>query len=127
MGAILVANPGSSSRKYALYNVGEFSLEPKAAINIETSDQGLICTVHVGTATGENYAIDFADVKESALHVEKIMRETGALNEGEIMDAIAIRIVAPGSYFMNDHIIDADRVLTLRIVLPGETQEDLFA
>jgi hypothetical protein len=28
---------------------------------------------------------------------------------------------------IDDHVIDADRVLTLRIVLPGEIQEDLFA
>ena len=28
---------------------------------------------------------------------------------------------------IDDHIIDADRVLTLRIVLPGDTTEDLFA
>ena len=28
---------------------------------------------------------------------------------------------------VDDHIIDADRVLTLRVVLPGENQEDLFA
>ncbi len=28
---------------------------------------------------------------------------------------------------IDDHVIDADRVLTLRVVLPGENQEDLFA
>jgi len=28
---------------------------------------------------------------------------------------------------IDDHIIDADRVLTLRVVLPGESREDLFA
>lgn len=28
---------------------------------------------------------------------------------------------------IDDHLIDADRVLTLRVVLPGETSEDLFA
>jgi hypothetical protein len=28
---------------------------------------------------------------------------------------------------IDDHVIDADRVLTLRIVLPGDEQEDLFA
>jgi hypothetical protein len=28
---------------------------------------------------------------------------------------------------VDDHVIDADRVLTLRVVLPGDNQEDLFA
>lgn len=106
MGLILVANPGSSSRKYALFSKGEFKLEQIAAINIETSDKGLICTVHAGDKNGEVHPIDFADVTESALHAEQIMRDTGVLADDEALDAIAIRIVAPGSYFMHDHIVD---------------------
>lgn len=108
MGLILVANPGSSSRKYALYNEAEFSLESKAVINIETSDKGLICTIHIGDQAGREHTLDFNDVTESATHVEQIMRDTGVLNEGESLSAVAIRIVAPGSYFMSDHIVDAD-------------------
>lgn len=106
MGLILVANPGSSSRKYALYKHGEFQLEQIAAINIETSDKGLICTVHKDKNGGQTLPIDFTNVAESALHTEQIMRSAGVLNENEQLDAIAIRIVAPGGYFMADHVVD---------------------
>lgn len=108
MGLVLVANPGSSSRKYALYSQGEFALEQQAALNIETSDKGLICTVHVGSNDGKEHPISFTDVTESALHAETIMRESGVLSDSDTLDAIAIRIVAPGSYFMYDHVVDDD-------------------
>lgn len=108
MGLILVANPGSSSRKYALYHKGEFGLEQKATVSIETSDKGLLCTVHIGNSAGEAYEIDFSDITESALHAEKIMRATGALSDNEQLSSIAIRIVAPGSYFMYDHVVNAE-------------------
>lgn len=108
MGLVLVANPGSSSRKYALYSQGKFSLEQKAAVNIETSSKGLICTVHIGDSDGQEHPIDFSDVTDSATHVEQIMRSAGVLDENENIDAIAIRIVAPNSYFMRDHIVDAE-------------------
>ena len=106
MGLFLVANPGSSSRKYALYTQGEFDLQQKATINIETSEKGLICTVHVGDGDGQVQSINFADIADSALHVEQIMRDAGVLAESEQFDAIAIRIVAPGSYFMRNHVVD---------------------
>ncbi len=106
MGLILVANPGSSSRKYAVYSQTERTLEQQAAINIETSDKGLICTVHIGTGNGNEHPLDFTDVAESALHAEHIMRSAGALQEHDTLSAIAIRVVAPGSYFMQDHAVD---------------------
>lgn len=109
MGLILIANPGSSSRKYALFSVSDDKkFEQKAAINIETSDKGLICTIHIGAGDGREHAIDFTDVTESALHAEQIMRSANVLGEHEAFDAIAIRIVAPSSYFMHDHVIDGD-------------------
>lgn len=108
MGLILVANPGSSSRKYALYQQGEFALEQRASMNIETSDKGLICTVHSGDTDGREVPLEFTDVAESAKHMEQIMRSAGALQENEEIGAIAIRFVAPGSYFMYDHVIDSE-------------------
>ena len=106
MGLFLVTNPGSSSRKYALYSQGEFELQQKATINIETSDKGLICTVHIGESDGQTQSIAFTDIADSALHVESIMRAASILNESEQLNAIAVRVVAPGSYFMRDHVVD---------------------
>lgn len=103
---ILVANPGSSSRKYALYQSGEFGLEQRAAMNIETSDIGLLCTLHVGSDEAKKMPLDFSDVAESGQHAEAIMRGNGALEGTDTIDAIAIRIVAPGKYFLHDRIVN---------------------
>ena len=109
MGLLLVANPGSSSRKYALYTQGEFALEQKCTLTIETSDKGLIGTIHKdSTSAGSDVPLDFTDVRESGIHFEQIMRSNGVLGDNEQLDAIAIRIVAPTSYFMYDHVVDDD-------------------
>lgn len=103
---ILVANPGSSSRKYALYTQGGDGVTLQAALGVETSDEGLICTLHRGSADGQTVPISFSDVADSASHAEQLMRDNGALAADEHIDSIAIRIVAPGSYFMSDHVVD---------------------
>lgn len=106
MGLILVANPGSSSRKYALYKQGEFGVELAASLSVETSDNGLIGTLKLGDNDNKVVELSFTDVTESSVHAETIMRDNGAI-EGEVaIDAIAVRVVAPGSYFMYDHLID---------------------
>lgn len=106
MGLILVANPGSSSRKYALYEQGDYGPVLRAALNIETSDKGLICTIHTGDDITKELPLDFTDVAESGKHAVALMQAAGVIKEQEPVDAIAIRFVAPGSYFMHDHAID---------------------
>lgn len=106
MGLILVANPGSSSRKYALYEQGELEPVLRASMNIETSDKGLICTIHTPDIPAKEVPLDFDDVADSAKHAIAIIRTAGALRKDEPISAIAIRFVAPGSYFMHNHVID---------------------
>lgn len=108
MGLILVANPGSSSRKYALYTRGEFALTPEATLHIESRDKGLLATLSAGDGTSKEVVVDFSDISESGTHAERLMRSAGALGEGDDIGAIAIRVVAPGSYFMYDHLVDAE-------------------
>lgn len=108
MGLILVANPGSSSRKYALYEQGGAELVLRASMNIETSDKGLICTLITREGGAKEIKLSFTDVADSADHAVSIMREAGAIADSEEIAAIGIRFVAPGSYFMRDHIVDDD-------------------
>ncbi len=114
MGLLLVANPGSSSRKYALYTQGEFAPEPVANLNIESSSNGLIATLHIGNDLGKTVPINFDDITQSALHAEEIMRSGGAIKQDDKLGAIAVRIVAPGSYFMYDHVVDEEFMVKLR-------------
>jgi acetate kinase len=114
VGLLLVANPGSSSRKYALYTQGEFAPEPVANLNIESSSDGLIATLHIGNDLGKTVSINFDDIAQSALHAEEIMRSGGAIKQDDKLGAIAVRIVAPGSYFMYDHVVDEEFMVKLR-------------
>ena len=99
---ILVVNPGSSSRKYALYD----------------SDLGLRCTVHIEhsegslhytyTTTGESKQgiLEFDSISDTSRHILSLMSEQGAIQDGETIGVAGLRVVAPGGYFLHDHIVD---------------------
>ena len=72
MGLLLVANPGSSSRKYALFKQGEFAPALIASLNIESSSGGLLATLRIGNGLGRPVTVNFADIDQSALHAEDI-------------------------------------------------------
>lgn len=108
MGLILVANPGSSSRKYALYENAQPEPILRASINIETSDKGLLCTLHKGSEAAKPVELSFSDVMESAEHAVEIMQAAGAMAADDTIEAIAIRFVAPGGYFMHNYVVDDD-------------------
>lgn len=100
-GMILVANPGSSSRKYALYDA---DLALKAQLHFEIADDALVCTLH-GPDESHQIQLDFEKLSESASHVERLFKSSGVLGESETISSVGLRIVAPSSYFMQDHII----------------------
>lgn len=106
----LVANPGSSSRKYALYESSEDGLISRGSVNIETSDQGLIGTLISGDEPRQTLTLDFSELEESSHHIEQILRDSNVLNSEEKINALGIRVVAPGSYFMHDRTVDSEFV-----------------
>ena len=108
MGLLLVANPGSSSRKYALFKQGEFAPELIASLNIESSSDGILATLRIGDSLSRPVAVDFEDISQSALHAEDIMRRGGAITPEDGLSSIAVRVVAPGSYFMYARIVNEE-------------------
>lgn len=104
---ILVANPGSASRKYALF---EQSLTVRAALHFEIVDGRVACTIH---QHNESHPIDvtFTDITESAAHISDIFRDQHILSDDEHIAVAGLRIVAPSAFFMKDHVI-TDEVLT---------------
>jgi len=98
---ILVTNPGSSSRKYALYR-GE---ECVATLHFEYEDNKVICTTRFGEEKIESKP-RIKDVSEAAGQCESILRKTGALREGQKIDAVAARLVVASPYFGRDYIVD---------------------
>ena len=111
--SILVANPGSSSRKYALY---DDALAERATLHVETENGALVGSLRIGDKT-DSVEISFESLEDTAGHVDEIFRQHGALNDAKI-DAIGLRIVAPSEFFMRDHIIDDQVVAAIHAIQP---------
>ncbi len=129
MGITLVVNPGSSSKKYALYENRKVVLEFRYEL---TSSGFEVCTTAKGNVqncralTQEEYQVSFSQV---ALEVKKYLEE-----QGKILDAICVRIVSPGRAFQKHQLIDDFFVRELRrhelsvpLHVPVTLQEIQFA
>ena len=92
----LVANPGSASRKYACFHNGA----ERIALHFEYDKGHVICTVQE-QGKSHRFQTPIDDIKESVSQLSEI------LSQFDIhVTHIGIRIVAPGGFFMQDHIID---------------------
>lgn len=110
MGTTLVVNPGSSSKKYGLYHEGSMVVETR----FEDTDSGYeTCSRAAGTqqvcepTTKEDF--------ESAL--EKVAMEAKSYASGHRIpeiDTVAMRIVAPGTFFQKHAEIDNEYIEKLR-------------
>ena len=110
---ILVANPGSASRKYALYE-GE---RERAGLHFEWEYGKVVCTLH---QDGKPHLLhlNIADIDQAASHLTSILEDNGLLQEGERIDKIGLRVVAPSSYFLEDRMVDDDFVSRLEGIKP---------
>lgn len=106
---ILVANPGSASRKYALYQ-GDVE---RATLHFENKAGSVHCELH-----SEGYHAE-VDIKISTLShsVQQIMHiffVYGIIKANERIDVVGLRVVAPGSYFLQDRLMDNDYMTQLQ-------------
>lgn len=109
MGTTLTVNPGSSSKKYALYRdsvmVREFFFENTnvgfEACTIKRGDQQTCESI-----TTEQY-------ENALLRVAKECDEFCA-KEGGNIDSVAVRVVAPGTVFQQHTVIDEAYIALLR-------------
>jgi acetate kinase len=111
MATTLVVNPGSSSRKYALYRGGQSVLD----FRFEDTNTGFeMCSQTSGTQQiceaikKDDFADAFARVVDAV--------ETYLFREerGKKLDSVVIRIVAPGTFFQRHAIIDETYVRELK-------------
>lgn len=99
----LVTNPGSSSRKYALYR-GE---ELVCSLHFEFEGQDVVCTLK--TATGDRKKLDgFKKLTETVKYVKDILDQEGYIGDSVKLGAIVARVVAAGEYFSADHLVDEE-------------------
>lgn len=106
---VLVVNPGSASRKYALYANGRL----RAQLHFEHVHDHVVCTFTTPKQSIE-VPTELADVSGAAEHVIPLLTEHGALGRDETVFRIGLRIVAPGMYFLDDHLVDDEVVAKLK-------------
>lgn len=99
---VLVANPGSASRKYALYD----GATVRGELHFEWVDDAIVCTLH--TQKTHNVVVHVRDLTHAAHLVTDILRAHRLLKNHEQLAGIGLRIVAPGDYFLHDHKVTDD-------------------
>lgn len=100
---ILIANPGSASRKYALFK-GDTE---RAQLHFEWFDDNILCTLRQGEKT-QTIAVDIKKLEESSAALLSLFRIYQLLEKDEQIKHIGVRIVAPGGYFLRNHEVDRD-------------------
>jgi len=108
---ILVVNPGSSSRKYALFTDGQKS----ANINFEFEDNKVIGKVEY---EGKKYPIDCddADLSGVSSHILPLLHEHKIISEADELTAIGIRVVAPVMRFTKDELLTDEVEAALEVI-----------
>ena len=109
---VLISNPGSASRKYALYDGDTL----RAEVRFEWLNKELRYTVSPSESQSPVFA-DIASLSESSGKALQILRSTGYIKPNESVTAIGLRIVAPGSYFLQHKLIDEEYEEHLRSVI----------
>ena len=107
----LVVNPGSASRKYALFANGK----NKATINFEFVDARVVGKIGYD---GEKYLRNYDDVDLSNVsrYILSLLHEYKIISDDDKLEAIGIRIVAPSKRFVQDELVTPDIITTLENV-----------
>lgn len=97
----LVVNPGSSSRKYAVFK----DEQQLASVAIERDGHELRCTVHTNPVV-HHPQLHFSDLTQSTEHILGILQQADVVAESDRVVEVVLRIVAPTGYFLRHRILD---------------------
>ena len=102
---VLVVNPGSASRKYALF-ANDIK---KANVHFEFIDRAVVGTVEFN---GEKNSVKYedADLANVSRYVLPLLQQYHAIGQDENLTAVGIRVVAPTDNFTKDLLVN-DEVL----------------
>ena len=103
---VLISNPGSASRKYALYNDSVCL----AKIHFEHVEKDIVYTYTSKDKTVQEKS-NLSHLTFAAERVVPLLQQYGALKNGDELSVIALRVVAPASYFQLHRALD-DKALT---------------
>lgn len=105
---ILVVNPGSSSRKYALFAGGK----KRANIHFEFEDNKVVGKVEYAAAK-HSIVCDDTDLSSVSRHILPLLHEHKIINDADNLTAIGIRVVAPNMRFTKDELVTDEVVAAL--------------
>ena len=108
---ILITNPGSSSRKYALYQEDELL----CSLHFEFENKKVICTLKKADGSKKKLKKDFKSLETTVEHINEILTEEGYLGGVSKIDVILARVAAPGEYFAHDHVVDDECLMHLEV------------
>lgn len=95
MAITLIANTGSSSKKYALYHGGREIL----FVVIAKSEKEILYSVRKSGTWSESVAITDAEFQNSAGKIVKTAQQFGCISSPDEIQCVGIRVVAPGRKF----------------------------
>jgi acetate kinase len=93
----LVVNPGSTSKKYALYQGERF----RFAASLEKKGEGLAATASLNAKRGK-VSLSPADFTDSLAYFLRLARSKKLLENRQTIAGAGVRVVAPGSDFAAD-------------------------
>lgn len=100
----LVTNPGSSSRKYALYREDDLL----CSLHFETEDGKVVCTLKQADGSRKKLEDGFKRLTDTAEYVRDILDQEGYLGDSVKLSAILARVASTGDFFAEDHIVNAE-------------------
>ena len=106
----LVTNPGSSSRKYALYRDDALV----CSLHFEFEGKDVICTLKTPDGAKQKLT-GFKKLTDTVEYVQRILTDQGYLSAQSELSAILARVVAAGEYFTADHLVDDECLRQLEI------------
>lgn len=110
----LVANPGSASRKYALYK-GDTLL---ATVHFEYEKKSIIYTLSIPGQQDVSKKAGISHLTFSATKLSNILHDNNILGPDVAIDCIGLRIVAPSSFFQEHRRIDKRTLKALHNLQP---------
>lgn len=101
MNKYLAINPGSASKKYALYENGREIF----AAHLEKEKGGYVATLRL-RARERRVKISARDYRDSAKIIVRYIRADGLLGDIGEIKSLGFRLVAPGNFFQKTRLID---------------------
>lgn len=108
---ILITNPGSASRKYALYDHETFL----ASLHFEYEDGAVACTLKDADDQKKSISVKIKDLSQTVARLGDILRQEGYISDKNKLFAVVARIVAPSDYLAENHIVDDEFMANLEI------------